>query len=1212
MIEKSIYHYKIIEEIGSGGMGIVYKAEDTKLKRSVALKFLPQDLTRDKNIRERFIHEAQSASALDHPNICTIHEINKTEDNQMFIAMGYYEGKTVKEKITEGSLSIDEAINIGFQVSKGLEKAHEKGIVHRDIKPANVMITHDGLVKILDFGLAKLAGQTRITKTGSTVGTISYMSPEQTKGEDIDHRTDIWSLGIVLYEMLSGQIPFKGEYEQAVVYSIVNEEQDFLTTLNKNIPEELDQIVNMALEKNPDERYQQVVEMYADLEAVKKKMQSKTKEKISIIAKKKVSKDSSKVNLKEVLSKLTKQSSSITPSFSEFYSLRNTVGRKEELAKFHTGFKSALQGRGQFLCVAGEAGIGKTTLVEKFLTEIVESPHPFFFAKGKSSERLAGSEGYVPILEALENLLQCEVGETIQQVLKLIAPTWYVEVVPVSAEDPEDAEVLADAKLTSLERMKRELKAFLKEISRIHPLVLFFDDLHWADVSTVDVLSFIGNYCENMPLLIFVCYRPEELMISENKFEQVKKNLQTRRLSREIKLECLIREDVNYYLKNEFPDNRFPTEFEELIFNRTEGIPLFMVDLLGNMKEREIIKKNGQWDLTQPILEIQEELPDSVQSMLQRKLDHLDEFDRELMITASVQGQVFDSTVLADVLKLDAEKIEKRLKYLEDVHFIQPLDEYEFPNLIPTMRYTFIHILYQNSLYETLTLTKKTKLSISVAETLLSYYGDNNKEIASQLAYLFETGRDYKKASDYFLIAAKYTFQLFATHEAINLGQRAITNAEKLKGKDRTSRIFAISMQLYEVYSAQVDIGNSINICKLAEKVASEEDNKVGVIFSNLAMVNMYFLIHDYEEFRKRIKFVIKLAQSINFELGIASAETLLAMERMSVGELQISEEYFEKALPILREKGSPNETLVAIEFQGMLHEFRLEYSETERLCNWALKQAKKYGSVFGVVQSLFFLLLGYGNQGKISKALKVSYEAKQICDLHGMDKHANKRLGNTLGWLYSELQDFDNAFYWNKFGLEYCQQIPEAEPEVNTHINLAKDYIELNEIDLAGEHLDAAYNICRQKDEWYRWRYLIRLNTELAHYWIIKGDIKKALSYAQTSLESAKNTISRKYIAYSQKLLGDIAVLEDRVNEGQQYYDEAIGLLSQYSCPIIEWRILSSAIDLAKKLKDETRADKLRARQKYVIQFLADSAEDEKLRKIFLGSKTIRDLNLF
>ncbi|NIX56112.1 MAG: protein kinase [candidate division Zixibacteria bacterium] len=274
MIGKVISHYKILMELGRGGMGTVYKAQDTKLDRFVALKFLPPHLIQDEENKKRFIYEAKAASALDHPNICTTYEIDETEDGQMFIAMAYYEGVTLKDKIERGPLGIEEILDLTMQIASGLAKAHAEGIIHRDIKPANILVTEVGVVKIVDFGLAKGAGRTMLTQTGTALGTVAYMSPEQTQGTEVDHRADIWSFGVVFYQLLTGQQPFKGDYEQAVIYSIMNEDPEPITGLRSDVPKKLEQIVNKSLVKSPDERYQDIDEILVDLKSLREEVQS--------------------------------------------------------------------------------------------------------------------------------------------------------------------------------------------------------------------------------------------------------------------------------------------------------------------------------------------------------------------------------------------------------------------------------------------------------------------------------------------------------------------------------------------------------------------------------------------------------------------------------------------------------------------------------------------------------------------------------------------------------------------------------------------------------------------------------------------------------------------------------------------------------------------------------------------------------------------------
>lgn len=256
--------YKIMKEIGRGGMGIVYQAEDIKLRRTVALKFLPPELTRDREAKERFILEAQAAAALSHPNICTVHEVEEA-DGTSYIAMEYVEGQSVKDKLKEGPLEAKKALAIAIQVAEGLEEAHKKGIIHRDIKPGNIMVTEKRLAKVMDFGLAKLRGGTSLTIEGTTLGTVAYMSPEQARGEAVDHRTDIWSLAVMLYEMLSGVLPFKGDHETSILYSIVHEEPKPLKEISPDIPPPLQQIIYRALKKNPELRYQSAGEMLKEL-----------------------------------------------------------------------------------------------------------------------------------------------------------------------------------------------------------------------------------------------------------------------------------------------------------------------------------------------------------------------------------------------------------------------------------------------------------------------------------------------------------------------------------------------------------------------------------------------------------------------------------------------------------------------------------------------------------------------------------------------------------------------------------------------------------------------------------------------------------------------------------------------------------------------------------------------------------------------------------
>ena len=438
--------------------------------------------------------------------------------------------------------------------------------------------------------------------------------------------------------------------------------------------------------------------------------------------------------------------------------------------------RAFVDGQSLILGVSGEAGIGKTSLIEDFLVELTSRPERPIVARGRCSERLAGAEAYLPILEALDNLLHRAGGESLQTLMKTVAPTWYLQVATRSIEESSMAELRVDALTASQERMKREVGAFFQDVSSSRPVVLFLDDLHWADVSTIDILNYLAGRFADMRVLVLTTYRPAEMALAQHPFLGIAEQPAIARPVRGDRPRVSRAGDVDRYLALEFPEHRLPPDFSALIHAKTEGSPLFMADLVRYLRDSGgIVEQNGTWVLARSMSDMPRDLPESVRSMIARKIEQVDERDRALLLAASVQGHEFDSAIVSEAIEMDPADVEERLDVLERVHvFVKRGNEYEFPGPDPDAAVSVRARARIRTCSTRRCSRRGGRRSAAVSPGRSSAHGEDTPASAARLAVLFEAARDFAASARYYFVAAQHAVGLFAFREALSLAERGL------------------------------------------------------------------------------------------------------------------------------------------------------------------------------------------------------------------------------------------------------------------------------------------------------------------------------------------------------------------------------------------------------------------------------------------------------
>lgn len=1166
--------YQLEALLGEGGMGQVYRARDTRLGRPVAIKVIRAERAQMPDFRIRFRREARATAALNHPHICTLYDVGE-QDGASYLVMEYVEGQTLTARLREGPLPLDQLLRRAIEASQALVAAHERGIVHRDLKPANLMLTQAG-VKVLDFGLAKFTGAdaSAIAATGAhtVLGTPAYMSPEQTRGEDLDARSDLFSLGCVLYEAATGVRPFRGSSLPEILREVVSGHPPQPSSLRPELQAGWDSILMRTLSKDRGRRYQTAADLAGALEELRGSVP---------------------------LAGPRMEEREPDPVF----------GRERELGRLEELLSSALEGTGKVILVSGEPGIGKTALTGMFVYRAKQRHADLVLARGACVEQYGAGEAYLPFLDVLGSLLHSPGRERVVTLLRRHAPTWCLQFPAVFSSGAID-QILREATGATKDRMLRELGDTLAALTAETPVLLVLEDMHWTDPASVDMLRHLAERAHSQKLLLLVTARPEDIERNNPTLKKCYMEMRARGICEEIGLQVLRVQDVAAYLDAYFSPNEFPPELASVIHSRSEGHPLFATGAIQILAERGVIVRiNGAWKLNQPLEQVQLDVPVSVRSMIEKKVALLSDAQRLALQYASIEGETFTSTVLAALLDADELDLEERLDVLGKLHrLIHAEGEEELPDGSVATIYRFTHALYQNFLYDQLLSKRRVLLHRRTGEALERVYAGQHARVAGALATHFERGRDFPKAITLLIQAGDTALSRYANAEAVSLLSRGHELVDKLpEGQQAQQRTVLLQrralaqMALGRLKEAGEDYRAMREVCRNAGDAEGECRALIGMcdVAQNARDVS------GMEQYNPEARV---LAERIGNQTLLAEVDIVWAYHQLLSGELTEAEVRLERSIPVARSLQHRPALIVGLRYRGLAHFWRSDYVSAQRVQMEGSRLAAKARDGFQLPLSLFFLGLTQANRGEISEAMASMQEAMDMAKRNN-NALALSRIPNGIGWVSREIGDLRTAIKFNEDCVEVSRGTNAAEAEANALINLVYDYLLAGEPGKSAQALDRILPLS-ERESWSRWRfYGIRHNAAQAEYWLARRKLDRAVVYARELLANAEQNGVAKYVAIARRLLGEIAAADGDAVTAEEELTRSLEPFSTHPMPLIEWRNHAALGRLLAAQNRPGGAAEAFRRGATLVQELAGNLSDLKLRNVFLEMADVREV---
>jgi tetratricopeptide (TPR) repeat protein/tRNA A-37 threonylcarbamoyl transferase component Bud32 len=1204
--------YVTLKKLGEGGKGVVYKARDTALNRVVAIKMLKSTVPSEEAY-SRFMREAQAVAKLNYPNIVSIYDIGKEEEKQFFV-LEFVDGMSLRELMgtyPEGKCDIQTVLRIGIDVCNALQYAHSQSVLHRDIKPENIMITQEGTAKLMDFGLAKMLGQPSITQEGVIVGTVAYVAPEIALGKGADARSDLYSLGAVLYEAVTGRPPFLGEDPVKIIFSHIHDYPISPNKLNPKVPQALAECVMKLLEKEPTKRYQNAADLLNVLREIAEGF------------------------LREVYVPSHKPSFVVPPPRPSAVRETQLIDRVEEMNLLRETVDRAVRREGGLVFLYGEAGIGKTRLTRELGAYARLRGMQVLYGRCPALFRMDGVPPYVLWNEVIKDYLQVCTPEQLYRVIGFY-PSEVCKLVPEIKQKlgtiPQSLPISPEQER---DRLFEAVSQFMINLSKETPLLIILDDLQWTDQSSLLLLHYLARGVYREPLLLLGAYRDTDID-ERHPLSPVLTELNRERLLQSAQLKRMSFNDVLEMIKQILEQDDVPREFCELIYERTRGNPFFVEEVIKSLKEEEVIfREENRWKIKE-VSKI--EFPKTVKSVIKARISRLDDECQNVLTLASFVGNDFTFEALCGVTGIEENKL---LEIMEKILKTELIKE---KIIRGEDVYCFADVLIRDVIHEGVSHLRHKRLHSVVGCALEKVYAKKIDEHLGELAYHFLESGEKAKALDYFLKAGEKAQKVYAHSEAFSYLQHALELIEE-KGDNLEEKVriierlgdlkgwmgeFDVGMEYWnKSLTLWNQLGDKKNIARLHAKMAygfwfvvgdrnkasehhhmaleilekEPESVELASLYEDIA--HMLWRTGESAEVLPWTQKAFELAKRLDDAKVLAGCYANMGILSLNFGEFEKAIEHFEQGLKIALEN---NHIENVSRLYNNLSNAYMVTGELQKMFETAQKgseYAKKVGDLYGLPWLDSMLAASYAFMGEAQKAISINEEVLALVKRTKQTVHVSGSMTG-LGACYLFLGEWDKSLQYLRESLDIAKKVKEYQFSGEAAYWLGELFMEMEDYAEAEKYFNESnsiYENAGNTDAQLTWTF-----PALARLYLKEGEIEKAKELIEKTFEHATKTKNRLVIPYADMLKGMLFREQKNWDQSIQHFEKSLQgykslnaqkwyvyqfaeLLYEYGLMYLErneegdkekaYALLNQALEIYQKMDAKKKIEKIIAKKK-------------------------------